>query len=246
MNKNVKLILTDIGLAAAAVIMYSPGLLALRPSDPSILRAGCSILGALVLGYGFIRTNVVNSIGTRNPLSLEIDSVEDCIKVLKEVDTGIFKTSVDEACRQLVRAGNIQESFHLVVDQKFPPGSMSNDRFVTSANMAVSAIIKNCRAMVARIQMFDERDYAHIRRLIQSGEYRRDDIPDSIQEEKYSIYEKNHNAIKDMVNNNEKILIRLDGLVMEISTLDTRDISVENNDIIREIEDLIEQTRYYQ
>ncbi len=246
MNKFVKLIITDICLAAAAVIMYSPGLLDLRPSDSSILRAGCSIMGVLVLAYGFIKTNIISALETHNSLAIGMENVDDCIRVLREVDTDIFKTSVEEAVRQLGRAKNIENSFHVVVDEKFPPGSMSNDKFNSTASMSITAIVKNCRAMVARIQMFDERDYMRIRKLIKTGEYLRDDIPDSIQEEKYAIYEKNHSAIKDMVNNNEKILIRLDALVMEISTLDSRDISVENNDIINEIEDLIEQTKYYQ
>ena len=94
--------------------------------------------------------------------------------------------------------------------------------------------------------MFDENDYINIKRLIETGEYLRDDVPDNIQQEKYEIYEKNYRSIRDMVNTNEKILIRLDALAVEISTLDIRDISVENNDIINEIESLIEETKYYQ
>ena len=247
MNNNVKLILKDVGYALLAVVLYSPGLLALSPADPSIFRAGCSIMGGLFIGYGLIKTNIIDA---KAPLKIgteKMGSVSDAINVLEDMSAkGIFGDTIRESLTQLRRAHSIESRFHVVVDEKFPPGSMSNEKFNGTAALSIAAIVKNCRAMVARINMFDENDYMNIKRLIETGEYLRDDVPDNIQQEKYEIYEKNYRSIRDMVNTNEKILIRLDALAVEISTLDIRDISVENNDIINEIESLIEETKYYQ
>ena len=52
MNKKyVKLIAIDIALAIIVVVLYSPGLMALRVTDESIFRAGMSILAGLLCEY---------------------------------------------------------------------------------------------------------------------------------------------------------------------------------------------------
>ena len=44
MNKFIKIAVLNIAIVIAAVVGYSPGLLGLSPSDPSILKAGISII----------------------------------------------------------------------------------------------------------------------------------------------------------------------------------------------------------
>ena len=58
MGKYAKLIAFDIAMAVAIVILYSPGLLALRPTDDNFLRAGFSIIFAVVILVALIWVNV--------------------------------------------------------------------------------------------------------------------------------------------------------------------------------------------
>ena len=53
MKKYIKLILANLSIAAAAIVLYSPGLINLRLSDYSIFRAGMSIIAALLLILAF-------------------------------------------------------------------------------------------------------------------------------------------------------------------------------------------------
>ena len=57
MKRYAKMLFSDLCIAAAAVVMYSPGLLALRPTDESIIRAGFSIVGGIVIAYSLFRVN---------------------------------------------------------------------------------------------------------------------------------------------------------------------------------------------
>lgn len=57
MKKIILMILSDIALVITAIVLYSPGVLALRPTDESILRAGSSIFMVIILLLGFYVIN---------------------------------------------------------------------------------------------------------------------------------------------------------------------------------------------
>ena len=56
-NKIGKLILGNAGFAAGFVLLYSPGLLGLRPSDPSIIKAALSITMGVLMPLGVVGYN---------------------------------------------------------------------------------------------------------------------------------------------------------------------------------------------
>ena len=60
------------------------------------------------------------------------------------------------------------------------------------------------------------------------------------------IYQEHIEYVRGLVSMNEDILIKLDGLLLEISKLDDLDEQgLENMAAVREINDLIAQTKYY-
>ena len=76
MKKYIKLILANLSIAAAAIVLYSPGLINLRLSDYSIFRAGMSIIAALLLILAFFLINIrLLREPDRNPVLL--DDVHD-------------------------------------------------------------------------------------------------------------------------------------------------------------------------
>ena len=94
--------------------------------------------------------------------------------------------------------------------------------------------------MANRMRLFDEKEYARLQH------YREDDIPDDIQEEQLRLYQKNFDNVRSTISLNEKILLKLDALSMEISSLNSGDDKNLNHELIHEIEKLIDETRYYQ
>ena len=117
---------------------------------------------------------------------------------------------------------------------------MSFDKFDSVGAAAESSAIKNVVAMANRMRLFDEKEYARLQH------YREDDIPDDIQEEQLRLYQKNFDDVRSTIAHNEKILLKLDALTMEIASSSSGEDADANNELIGEIERLIDETKYYQ
>ena len=94
--------------------------------------------------------------------------------------------------------------------------------------------------MANRMRLFDEKEYARLQH------YREDDIPDDIQEEQLKLYQKNSDNVRSTISLNEKILLKLDALAMEVSSSASGEDADLNNDLLNEIGKLIDETKYYQ
>ncbi len=243
MKKLIKLIAVNLCIAAAAVILYSPGLVGLRLSDYSIFRAGMSIIAALLLIIIFFLANITLLKGPdQKPVVLEdVSDLEKAKNILKDHYGGkYFGSMARTASEQLDRILKCRQRLSGILEQKFTKGSMSWDKFDSVAAAAEASAIKNVVAMANRMRLFDEKEYARL------THYREDNIPDDIQEEQLRLYQKNFDNVKSTIALNEKILLKLDALAMEISSLATGSDANLNHELIHEIEKLIDETKYYQ
>ena len=79
--------------------------------------------------------------------------------------------------------------------------------------------------------------------MLSSGEYMKDDIPDSIQEEKKRLYEKSLEDLRSILEKNEKVLLAVDHLMTELSDADYsgQDIDTAGD----QINELLKQLEYY-
>lgn len=243
MKKYIKLIAVNLCIVVAAVVLYSPGLLCLRVTDYSIFRAGMSIIAALALICIFFVVNLRILKGPRQePVSLEeISDVEKAKAILKNYRDGrYFGSTARTAISQLDRILKCRERLSGILDQRFTKGTMSWDKFESAASAAEASAIKNVVTMANRMQLFDEKEYERLQR------YKEDDIPDDIQEEQIRLYQKNFEAVRSTIALNEKILLKLDALSMELSSSEMNETEALNSGLLTEIEKLIEETKYYQ
>ena len=230
MKKYLKLITANLTIAVIAVVLYSPGLVNLRLSDYSIFRAGMSIIAALLLILAFFLINIrLLKEPDHRPVTLE--DVRDLDKA-----KDLARTAAD----QLDRIFQCRKRLSGILEQKFTRGTISFQKFDSVALAAESSAIKNVVAMANRMRLFDEKEYARLQH------YREDDIPDDIQEEQLRLYQKNFDDVRSTIALNEKILLKLDALAMEISASTSTDAADLNNELIGEIERLIDETRYYE
>ncbi|MFQ8600059.1 MAG: hypothetical protein ACLSAP_05370 [Oscillospiraceae bacterium] len=102
-----------------------------------------------------------------------------------------------------------------------------------------ASAVKNAASLYNRICIFDEAEYA-------SFPNREDPIPDEIQKERMQLYQKNFDAAKEILALNEKILLKLDALAIELSSFETSANEEINSGILDEIEKLIQDAKYYQ
>ena len=242
MKRYLKLAAADLCIAASAVVLYSPGLVNLRLSDYSIFRAGMSIIAAVILITLFFVINIrLLKEPEQKPIMLEdVPDLERAKDILQDYCKGrYFGSLAKTASEQLDRILKCRQRLSVILEQKFTRGTMSWDKFNSTVSAAEASAIKNVVAMANRMCVFDEKEYARLQN------YREDDIPDDIQEEQLRLYQKNLEAIRWTIALNEKILLKLDALAMEISSSASRNDTDWNHELVSEIERLIEETRYY-
>lgn len=243
MKKYVSLIIANLCIVVAAVILYSPGLVCLRITDASIFRAGMSIIALLALVAIFLWVNIrLLKEPRRKPiLPEEVLDLEKAKDILKTYSTSRYlKSMALTAAEQVDRILKCRTRLSEILEQRFTKGTMSWEKFDGVVHSAEDSALKNVAAMANRMQLFDEKEFARLEH------YREDDIPDDIQEEQLRLYQKNLDDIKSMIALNEKILLKLNALTMEVSSSPGEKAAAWNDDLLAEIEKLIGETKYYQ
>lgn len=248
MNKYIKLIAFDVIMAVIIVVLYSPGLLNLRPTDPSILRAGLSIIFAVVIvvaivwyNYDMLRGPKYEHLDT----SGELDSGELSYVLGRYKSDPVVGSYASSALDELEQAARKKKSLYDIVSSKFEKHSLTWDKFVAVIDSAVQTVNKNTALLANRVQAFDVEDYTHMKRLMTSGDYVNDSIPDELQVEKWNLMQTNLGDMRNIVAANENLLLELDKFAVEISQLESSANSEENNRMIEEVRTLVEETKYY-
>ncbi len=238
--KNIwKILLLNLSIAAAAVICYSDGLLALRVTDPNIIRAGLSILSGLGLGAGLVGGNVALLKAPGKPKVLALKSPDEAQTVLKEYfRSEYFGDLARAAYEQLGRLENSRGRASAAILTKFQQGSMSAHRYISAVDAAAETVRQNVVNIAIRMRIFDDDEFRRLKH------YRDDDIPDDIQIRQIELYERNTELIKKAIAANEELLLKLDTLAMEVSdsTLHTGE---EPDALLGEISRLTDELKYY-
>ena len=147
---------------------------------------------------------------------------------------------------QLSKADAEKAKLSSILDEKFQRNSISWNKFYSVIVSAHQAIIQNDVLIARRIEQFDTGEFIDLQKLISSGEYKKDTIPDDIQEEKYQLFVKRWDSIQNLYNVNERLLVKMDALEAEIAELGDNNVTNENGEILSDIEELISQTHYYE
>ena len=116
---------------------------------------------------------------------------------------------------------------------------MTYKRFKHIIEDAATRFYANVKTMVKRINIFDEKDYFRV-------SDRNVNMSVSARQERLRIYEEHINYVKKIVEANENIISKLDMLLLELTKLDDfSEEALNNNAAINELNDLIDQTKFY-
>ncbi|MCD8084620.1 MAG: hypothetical protein LUE86_14220 [Clostridiales bacterium] len=237
-NKLIKLVVLNLCIVASAVISYSPGLLNLRPGD-SLLRAGASIIIGIMLAMAFLAGNLLilydpqKSWITEN----EITGLSDAQAVLKGYFGGRhFGSLAKTAYNQADRLERVSAKSRQIILSRFGKGSMSAERYLSVTEAAKDTLVQNVTGMANRMQMFDEKEYTQL------VHYKEDDIPDDIQEQQIALYQENEKHIRNAISANEKLLLEIEKLSMELAGSNT---NMESDELLSEIQKLSDEVKLY-
>ncbi len=239
MSQKIKILLLNLGIVVTAVVTYSEGLLGLRPTDPSLLKAGLSILIGLGLGAGLVGGNYKLLRGPRPVKNVQLESASQIESTLKSF-TGsryfgeLARTGLDQYQRLRLSSSRAETAIHL----KFQKGSMTASRYLGAVAAAENAMLDNMKTMALRLSVFSDDEYE---RLLN---YRYDDIPDDIQEQQLALYDKSLSFIRGSVAVNENLILKLDTLAFDMSDAAAKDTG-ETDALLEEITALTNELKYY-
>lgn len=237
-NQWIKTIILNVTIVALGIICYSPGLLGLRITD-SIFRAGCAIIMAPSLTAAFFAGNYM--IFRKEQLKFisteDVSTIDQAIAVLKTYRSGKhFGATVNTIIEQLQRLNKSIERANFAANAAFTAGTMTGEKYMGIISAGGKSALNNIIAMTNRMRLFDEKEYERLQH------YKEDDIPDDIQEQQIELYHKNMELIQQTISLNERIILKLDTLSMELG------LRKQNYDdtIIEEIARLTEEAKLYQ
>ncbi len=237
-----KLAAFNIWIVFLVVCLYSPGLIGLSWSHENVLVAASSITTGVMLALIFLMVNWYLLADRKAELIQKGEEKLD--QKVAEVMEGYKRSKVlgeiaKSTLAQIKRLQNAQGNFENLVNRRFEPGTLSYKKFMRVMEEASRALENGYILMSNKMLIFDEAEYAKL----STDDYRRDAIPDDIQEEKKKLYDRNLESIQNILRENEKILLGLDHLMMGISDTDYSEKDVDN--AAAEINNLLKQLEYY-
>ncbi|MFP4662087.1 MAG: hypothetical protein ACLFPF_07850 [Halanaerobiales bacterium] len=241
-DKVIKLIVLNTGIAFFEIIIFSEGLIGLEiGSSPFQTALGITILvmSIIIFLYGNYKLLFEKE---KKHINVELKSIDDCVDILKQHQSKkTFKNQISTILTQIERFHKKKETIRDILLQKFNKGEMSYSKFDGAVMDVESVLYINIKSIINKLNAFDEEDYFYIKSSSARGSYSEEFI-----KSKMEIYEEFISYINESIEDDEQILLKLDKLLLEISRFNSlEDGEIENMSAIREIDELINNTKFF-
>ncbi|MEI6602902.1 MAG: hypothetical protein WCL54_05405 [Clostridia bacterium] len=241
-NKLLKIAGLNAGIAIGNTVLFSPGLLALQIGGASVLGTAFGVtaifMSIVLFGYGNYK------LLTEEPKAQliqtgQIKTTEEFIEAL-QANSGkkTFQKDIQVMLDQIQRFHKKRETIQSILLQKFNAGELSFQKFESTISAVEEVFYVNIRSILNRLNAFDEVDYNEVKK--------NEVLTSDVLQGKKAILEEYISFVKDAINDNEEIILKLDRLLLEISKLNSLESGeIEKMSIMSEIDDLIGQTKFY-
>lgn len=243
MRKYARLLTSYALIATAAMVLYAPWLVGLTPSDPSILRAGLSVICGIVLSgaFGASTYAYLHEPEYRLLEASEVLEADDVIWRLRDLsDLPLVGRFAQESIVQVESMNRRCERIELLVSSKFGPDSFTYEKFMAVVQASHLTLLRNCALLANRVQAFDVDGYKKTGRRLSAA-----NDQDTLGAAQLSVYEDALSDMRAVGEANERLLLEMGKLEMEIADLDADDTREDNTRILDEVQELLEQTKYY-
>lgn len=255
MKKSIwKIIVLNLVIAAVNVILFSKGLVGLSFAGGALSAAlAATVITMSVIAFGYGNYTLLFREQKEPPLKLlkntELTATEDYIHALEGMKGKqvFFDEAIDAAIEQLYRMDDKDKALDTILEQFFTPQEMTFTRFQSAIDSVKAIFFNNVKKMINRMIIFDYKDYQKVVSKISNAQKVNGvGVASQPLSEQLKIYNEHISYVRGLVEMNENILTKLDGLLLEISKLDDlNEEELEKMAAIQEINSLIEQTKYY-
>jgi hypothetical protein len=133
-----------------------------------------------------------------------------------------------------------RETIRKVLLQKFDITEMSYSKFESVISDIENVFYMNIKSIINKLNAFDETDYNRIRK---NGEKK---FSNEFVQTKMRIYGEYISFVRNAIEDNEQIILKLDKILLESSKLNSlEDGKIEDMSVMKEIDDLIEKMKLY-
>lgn len=242
-EKIIKIAALNAAIVLLNIIVFSDGLLHIRLTGGSAFSTALGVTVIFMSGVVFILGNYKLLLTKKKPVPpSQIKTAEDCVNAL-ELHYGkkTFAQDIDVILGQIKRFQKKKETIDDILLQKFNPSEMSYSKFQSTILGVENVFYLNIKSILNKLNAFDEEEY----RQIQKDGARRQFSEEFLQT-KLGIYHEYIAFVKDAIEDNEQILLKLDKVLLEISKFNSlEDGEIENMSAMKEIDDLINTTKWY-
>lgn len=229
MSKIVKLIILNTVISCASVIIYSPGFIGLRIGTPlstaAFVTGILALIGILIYGNASILGLI-----SRGPVKIyrhtDFNDAGDYLETIRNLDHDYVADELKQTTAQIERLKKKMELIDMVLLQFFSKTEMSYLNYKAVMESVAKVFYGNVQNIINRVIIFDPEEYAE-------------------QGEKSESSEEHLNVIHEMLNKNAKIIDKMDNLLIEVSRLTDSKTALENLPAIKDLEELIGNTKLY-
>ena len=241
-EKWVRLLSLNLGIAAANIIVFSPGLIGLELGASALAAAsGSTIIFLSGAGLFYGNYKLLSEPEKSIPIS-QISTAEGYIEALNDQrELKTFEKSIELLLDQIERLQKKNKTIREILLQIFSASEIAYKKFDAVIAEVEKIFFMNIRSILNKLNAFDEDDYNFVRSRQEAGAF-----SEQFMEEKLEVYYEYIKFVNAATEDNEQILLKLDKLLLEISGLN----SIESGELEQmagmiEIDNLIKQAKYY-
>jgi hypothetical protein len=240
-KKIIKILGLNIGIAAVDTTIFSPGLLGIEIGGSTLETAfGITVILMSIIVFAFGNYKLIIEEEKIIQIS-EIKTANDCINALNQnYGKIIFEKDITTILEQIEMFKKKRETIKEVLLQKFDINEMSYSKFDGVISDLEEIFYLNIKSIINKLNAFDEKDYMRIKK---DGDNK---FTKEFIHTKMGIYNEYITFVKNAIEDNEQIILKLDKLLLELSKFEVlEDGKIENMSAMKEIDDLINKIKLY-
>ncbi|MBQ5695169.1 MAG: hypothetical protein IIV48_00785 [Clostridium sp.] len=242
-SKFISLIKINSAIVILNIVLFSPGLLNIEIGGTSILKTALGVTIITMSIIIFIIGNYSILMKEDNDINIyKVVTSDDCIEALNENKyKKIFSSDIDILLEQIDRIENKVDTIEDILIQKFSISEMSYKKFNYVILDIKNLFYVNIKSIINKINIFDQNEYKKINKRINN-----ETNQNKILIEKINMYKEYITFVKNAIEDNEEILLRLDKVLLELSKFNSLDEGeLENMSAMDNIDDLISKIKLY-
>jgi hypothetical protein len=228
-------------VAVVNILVLSPGFIGVQIGTSALSTAtGITLLFA----SAWVLVTGIYQLLFKKPVIIPVKEIKTYEEYVENLSRYRHVKGIDSdislVLEQMERMQKRKSTLIQVLKQRFEETEMSFKKFASVSQEVENLFYQNIRNILNILCVFDETEFDRVIHRKASG------FSTELLQKKANVYNDYLSSMKSSLSNNEEILLKLDRLLLEISSLDNIEPGdIEQLSCMQELDVLIKQTKYY-